>query len=134
MTFAADAFFDFDKAVLKPEGKAKLEDVWLLDDVSGAIFLPVGDSPTSVTDIISGPALPALFDELRKRFQFILIDTAPVMAVADTRVIASKADATIFLVQWSKTPRQAAQASLEMLLNAGASHIEGSALGSSGVL
>ena len=27
VTFAADAFFDFDKAVLKPEGKAKLDDV-----------------------------------------------------------------------------------------------------------
>ena len=27
MTFAADAFFDFDKSVLKPEGKAKLDDL-----------------------------------------------------------------------------------------------------------
>jgi OOP family OmpA-OmpF porin len=27
VTFAADAFFDFDKAVLKPEGKAKLDDI-----------------------------------------------------------------------------------------------------------
>src|SRR6185436_5875027 len=27
VTFAADAFFDFDKAVLKPEGKAKLDDL-----------------------------------------------------------------------------------------------------------
>ncbi len=27
MTYAADAFFDFDKVVLKPEGKAKLDDL-----------------------------------------------------------------------------------------------------------
>ena len=27
MTFAADAFFDFDKSVLKPEGRAKLDDL-----------------------------------------------------------------------------------------------------------
>ncbi len=27
VTYAADAFFDFDKAVLKPEGKAKLDDL-----------------------------------------------------------------------------------------------------------
>ncbi len=33
MTYAADAFFDFDKAVLKPEGKAKLDD--LSDKVKG---------------------------------------------------------------------------------------------------
>lgn len=102
------------------EGKAKLEDVWLVDDVSGAIFLPVGETLTPTTDIINGPALTTLFDDLRNRFQFILIDTAPVMAVADTRIIASKADAVVFLVQWSKTPRQAALASLDLLLNAGA--------------
>ena len=34
ITFAADAFFDFDKAVLKPEGKAKLED--LVSKLQGA--------------------------------------------------------------------------------------------------
>ena len=33
VTFAADAFFDFDKAVLKPEGKAKLDD--LVSKMSG---------------------------------------------------------------------------------------------------
>jgi len=33
VTYAADAFFDFDKAVLKPEGKAKLDD--LAGKVSG---------------------------------------------------------------------------------------------------
>ena len=33
VSFAADAFFDFDKAVLKPEGKAKLDD--LADKVKG---------------------------------------------------------------------------------------------------
>ncbi len=33
MTYAADAFFDFNKSVLKPEGKAKLDD--LVDKVKG---------------------------------------------------------------------------------------------------
>jgi len=38
VNFAADAFFDFDKAVLKPEGKAKLDD---LTSKMGAITLEV---------------------------------------------------------------------------------------------
>lgn len=38
MSFAADAFFDFDKSVLKPEGKAKLDD---LSSKLGAINLEV---------------------------------------------------------------------------------------------
>ncbi|MES2088672.1 MAG: OmpA family protein, partial [Pseudomonadota bacterium] len=49
--FAADAFFDFDKAVLKPEGKAKLDD--LSDKVKGLnleVIIAVGHTDSKGTD------------------------------------------------------------------------------------
>lgn len=52
VTYAADAFFDFDKAVLKPEGKAKLDD--LVDKVKGInleVIIAVGH-----TDSVGNPA------------------------------------------------------------------------------
>ena len=43
VTFAADAFFDFDKAVLKPEGKAKLDDLsGKLKDITLEVIIAVG--------------------------------------------------------------------------------------------
>jgi OOP family OmpA-OmpF porin len=43
VTFAADAFFDFDKAVLKPEGRAKLDDlVSKIRDVNLEVIIAVG--------------------------------------------------------------------------------------------
>jgi OmpA-OmpF porin, OOP family len=43
VTFAADAFFDFDKAVLKPEGKAKLDDLTSkLGDLNLEVIIAVG--------------------------------------------------------------------------------------------
>ena len=51
VTYAADAFFDFDKAVLKPEGKAKLDD--LVDKVKGInleVIIAVGH-----TDSVGNP-------------------------------------------------------------------------------
>ena len=43
VTFAADAFFDFDKAVLKPEGRAKLDDlVSKIKDVNLEVIIAVG--------------------------------------------------------------------------------------------
>ncbi|RFO96874.1 hypothetical protein DIC66_10230 [Rhodoferax lacus] len=43
VTYAADAFFDFDKAVLKPEGKAKLDDlVGKVKDISLEVIIAVG--------------------------------------------------------------------------------------------
>jgi OOP family OmpA-OmpF porin len=43
VTFAADVFFDFDKAVLKPEGKAKLDDlVGKLKNVALEVIIAIG--------------------------------------------------------------------------------------------
>ena len=51
VTYAADAFFDFDKAVLKPEGKAKLDD--LAGKVKGInleVIIAVGHTDSVGTD------------------------------------------------------------------------------------
>lgn len=51
VTYAADAFFDFDKAVLKPEGKAKLDD--LASKVKGInleVIIAVGHTDSVGTD------------------------------------------------------------------------------------
>ena len=43
VTFAADVFFDFDKAILKPEGKAKLDDlVGKLKDIALEVIIAIG--------------------------------------------------------------------------------------------
>ncbi len=51
VTFAADTFFDFDKAVLKPDGKAKLDDmVSKLKDINLEVIIAVGHTDSIGTD------------------------------------------------------------------------------------
>lgn len=51
VTFAADAFFDFDKAVLKPEGKAKMDDmVNKSKDINLEVIIAVGHTDSVGTD------------------------------------------------------------------------------------
>jgi OOP family OmpA-OmpF porin len=51
VTYAADAFFDFDKSVLKPEGKAKLDDlVGKLQGISLEVIIAVGHTDSVGTD------------------------------------------------------------------------------------
>jgi OOP family OmpA-OmpF porin len=51
VSFAADAFFDFDKAVLKPEGKAKLDDLSSkLSGVNLEVIIAVGHTDSVGTD------------------------------------------------------------------------------------
>jgi OmpA-OmpF porin, OOP family len=51
VTYAADAFFDFDKAVLKPEGKAKLDDlVGKVQGINLEVIIAVGHTDSVGTD------------------------------------------------------------------------------------
>ena len=51
VTFAADAFFDFDKAVLKPEGKAKLDDlVSKMQGINLEVIIAVGHTDSVGAD------------------------------------------------------------------------------------
>ncbi len=51
MTFAADAFFDFDRAVLKPEGRAKLDDlIGKVKDVNLEVIIAVGHTDSVGSD------------------------------------------------------------------------------------
>jgi hypothetical protein len=51
VTYAADAFFDFDKAVLKPEGKAKLDDlIGKIKGINLEVIIAVGHTDSVGTD------------------------------------------------------------------------------------
>ncbi|MBC7603618.1 MAG: OmpA family protein [Ramlibacter sp.] len=51
VTYAADAFFDFDKSVLKPEGKAKLDDlVGKVKGINLEVIIAVGHTDSVGTD------------------------------------------------------------------------------------
>ncbi len=51
ITYAADAFFDFDKAVIKPEGKAKLDDlIGKIQGISLEVIIAVGHTDSVGSD------------------------------------------------------------------------------------
>jgi OOP family OmpA-OmpF porin len=51
VTYAADAFFDFDKSVLKPEGKAKLDDlIGKIKDINLEVIIAVGHTDSIGSD------------------------------------------------------------------------------------
>lgn len=101
-------------------GKATLDQALVLDSASGAWFLPLARSSFTPKDLFGGAAMQNLLAELKTRFEFVLLDTAPVLPVADTRSLAPQADIVVFLAQWRRTPRKAVQAACELLRSVGA--------------
>ncbi len=105
-------------------GTATLDEALIRDEATGAYFLPLAKSAYTPKDVFASAAMDRLLEELRRRFEVTLLDTAPVLPVADTRALAPKADVVIFLSQWKRTPRKAIENALKQLESVGA-HVAG---------
>ena len=68
-------------------------------------------------------ASPKLLTELRDYYDYIIIDSPPVLAVPDARLIGTITDANIYVVEWNKTTRAEVVQGLEMLTNIGVNTI-----------
>jgi capsular exopolysaccharide synthesis family protein len=87
---------------------------------SGIDFMRTGDSKyANATDIFSSKRMRSIVNELKHRYDYVLIDSPPVMAVADARVIGQVVDKTVFVVRWDKTPKKVARAALDLLRKGG---------------
>jgi capsular exopolysaccharide synthesis family protein len=109
-------------------GAAELEEAIRLDALTGAAILPLAKSAETTKDVLGGPAMDRLLAEARTQYDVVILDTAPVLPVAETRALAAKADVVALLVRWRKTPRKAAASSIKLLQQAGDIYIAGSAL------
>lgn len=67
-------------------------------------IVPVGNRVADHTQLLLNGKLDALFDELSRDFDFVIIDSAPVNLVADVKLLAEYSDETIYVIRHGKTP------------------------------
>jgi len=67
-------------------------------------LIPCGTIPPNPAELLQTERLDELFAELRKRYDYIIVDTAPVALVSDTYLLDRVADMTIFVCRYKYTP------------------------------
>ncbi len=72
-------------------------------------------SPKITADIFASQKFADLIAECRKRYDFIVIDTPPVLALTDVRVISGHTDMLLFTVGYKRTKRRLVRAGLAAL-------------------
>jgi capsular exopolysaccharide synthesis family protein len=77
-----------------------------VDAESGLHFIATPSGTPNPQDLLGSKHMKALIDVMRDRYDLIVLDTPPLLAVSDALVLSHAVDATIFLVRWAKTPRQ----------------------------
>lgn len=97
------------------DGDVSLKDALMQGETSGAWVLPIAHREFTPKEVFNTEAMGRLLDTLRQDFDLVILDTAPVLAIAETRVLASRSDAVVFLTRWRKTPAKAADAALKAL-------------------
>jgi capsular exopolysaccharide synthesis family protein len=84
----------------------------------GMHFVPAGQSRGDTFGLFVGAEMAQLLLEARQHYTLIILDSAPVQAITEARVVAAIADATIFCVRWRSTPRDVVSYALELLEDA----------------
>ena len=77
-----------------------------------------GTPPPNAIEILSSHKFTLGLHNLRKAFDYIIIDSSPVMPVSDALVLGHQADAVLMTVQCERTSHAVAQAALKRLLAA----------------
>jgi len=101
-------------------GSAQLKDILIVDG-TGATLVPAAINAHLATSPFTGSAFDELIETLRRTFDVIVVDTAPVLAVDDTRVLLKHLDTLAMLARWRQTPVKAIRAALHQVRTVGGS-------------
>jgi capsular exopolysaccharide synthesis family protein len=83
--------------------------------VSGLWLMPAGSVFSNPADLLGSNRFAKLIEQLRSHFDWIVLDSSPVLAVADPCVIARVASGVLLVVDSGRTPREVATAAVERL-------------------
>lgn len=86
-------------------GKMTLSEAVHKDEQSSIDVLTAQNSNINAADVLSSKGFEQLIAEARKAYDYIIIDTPPVLAVPDARVFRHLADAALYVVRWDSTVR-----------------------------
>jgi len=78
-------------------------------------ILPAGSSSMSIQELFRSPQLSAILDEARKQYDYVLLDTPPLVPVFDAAVLARAVDGVIMVVAADRTPRKMLATALDLL-------------------
>ena len=103
-------------------GKSDLKSV--TKKIEDSLFLiTAGTIPPNPAEILGSKEMEDLIKELSINFDYIILDTPPILPVSDTLLLASKADATLIVVKARKTKEKVVKESYDQLVEAKANVI-----------
>jgi succinoglycan biosynthesis transport protein ExoP len=95
-------------------GDVVLDEALVADPATGLMFLGSGTSSRLLhtNEILSSGAMKKLVDDVRSRFDYVVIDFPPLAPVVDVRATTAIVDAYLFVIEWGRTKIDAVEHAL----------------------
>lgn len=93
-----------------------------IDDsgVPGLSILPCGPIPHNPAELLTSPHFKDLLEALRDQYDFVIVDTPPLLVVSDPSVVAPRVDGVLLTVRFTKDCRPNAERAKDILTTLGA--------------
>jgi polysaccharide biosynthesis transport protein len=95
-----------------------LEEIIQKESASGMSVITAGSHAISPPNLLGTDRMKELLQRLKSSYDVIILDSAPVLAVSDTRVLVRAVDRTVFLIRWEDTRRDVAKRGLQQIREA----------------
>jgi capsular exopolysaccharide synthesis family protein len=96
-------------------GSAMPENIFQKTDIDGLYFMPSGPLPPNPAELLAGPKMLSLLSTASEKVDAVIIDSPPVLGLADAPLLASIAAGTLFVVATGQTRRGVVKAALKRL-------------------
>jgi capsular exopolysaccharide synthesis family protein len=102
-------------------GRVGLKEALLaVPGVANLSVIPCGPIPPNPAEILSSPLAGELLRKLREEFEYVLVDSPPLLSVADSRILATLTDAAVLVARAFETPYDIVRRARALLYSADA--------------
>jgi capsular exopolysaccharide synthesis family protein len=97
-------------------GQAELESLVRVLDAHHISFVPAGPPPPNPAELVGSERMRGALADLRESYDFVILDSPPVLPVTDAVVLGREADGTVLVVKGHDTPRELVRRARDQLL------------------
>jgi capsular exopolysaccharide synthesis family protein len=96
-------------------GRASLDDCLWRFGADELYVLPAGSPPDDLAGTLYDPRMGDLMAALKQRFDFVIVDTPPVLPLADVPTLSRDLDGAVLVVRANHTPKELVNAAIDAL-------------------
>ncbi len=100
-------------------GRMKPEEVILPTSIENLSFMPSGRTASGMHGIVDSPRIRTLLDAVKGQYDYVFMDSPPILGVSDAAVLASECDGTLLVIEHRSYPRDVAARARSMIQNVG---------------